>query len=41
VRGARARRQWPGKPVKMIVPFPADGGTDMIGRLAAKHLGGE
>jgi tripartite-type tricarboxylate transporter receptor subunit TctC len=30
---------WPGKPIKMIVPFPAGGGTDFIGRLAAKHLG--
>jgi len=29
---------WPQKPVKMIVPFPAGGGTDFIGRLAAKHL---
>ncbi len=34
-----AAAQWPGKPIKMIVPFPAGGGTDMIGRLAAKHLG--
>jgi len=29
---------WPQKPVRMIVPFPAGGGTDFIGRLAAKHL---
>ena len=29
---------WPQKPIKMIVPFPAGGGTDFIGRLAAKHL---
>ena len=30
---------WPSKPIKMIVPFPAGGGTDFIGRLAARQLG--
>ena len=34
-----AAQNWPSKPIKMIVPFPAGGGTDFIGRLAAKHLG--
>ena len=34
-----AAQAWPGKPIKMIVPFPAGGGTDFIGRLAAKQLG--
>jgi tripartite-type tricarboxylate transporter receptor subunit TctC len=29
---------WPQRPIKMIVPFPAGGGTDFIGRLTAKHL---
>ena len=29
---------WPDKPVKMIVPFAAGGGTDLAARLAAKHL---
>ena len=29
---------WPTKPIKLIVPFPAGGGTDFIGRLAAKQL---
>jgi len=29
---------WPQRPIKMIVPFPAGGGTDFIARLAAKHL---
>ena len=34
-----AAENWPSKPIKMIVPFPAGGGTDFIGRLAAKQLG--
>ena len=33
-----AAQSWPQKPIKMIVPFPAGGGTDFIGRVAAKHL---
>jgi tripartite-type tricarboxylate transporter receptor subunit TctC len=33
-----AAQGWPQKPVKMLVPFPAGGGTDFIARLAAKHL---
>jgi tripartite-type tricarboxylate transporter receptor subunit TctC len=31
-------QSWPQKPIKMIIPFPAGGGTDFIGRVAAKHL---
>ena len=31
-------QSWPQKPIKMIVPFPAGGGTDFIGRLTGKHL---
>jgi tripartite-type tricarboxylate transporter receptor subunit TctC len=34
-----AAQGWPAKPIKLIVPFPAGGGTDFIGRLAAKQLG--
>src|SRR5262252_8627055 len=33
-----AAQSWPQKPIKMIIPYPAGGGTDFIGRLAAKHL---
>jgi tripartite-type tricarboxylate transporter receptor subunit TctC len=33
-----AADSWPQKPIKMIVPFPAGGGTDFIARLAARHL---
>lgn len=29
---------YPNKPIRMIVPFPAGGGTDFVGRLVAKHL---
>src|SRR5262249_33553842 len=35
---AALAQAWPQRPIKMIVPFPAGGGTDFIGRLAAKHL---
>jgi tripartite-type tricarboxylate transporter receptor subunit TctC len=31
-------QDWPNKPIKMIVPFPAGGGTDFIARLVALHL---
>src|SRR5216683_3501330 len=31
-------QSWPQRPIKMIIPFPAGGGTDFIARLAAKHL---
>ena len=29
---------WPQRQIKAIVPFPAGGGTDLMGRLVAKHL---
>src|SRR5260370_31279819 len=35
---AAAAQSWPQKPIKMITPYPAGGGTDFIGRVAAKHL---
>ena len=31
-------QNWPQKPIRMIVPFPAGGGTDFVGRLVAEHL---
>ncbi|MBM3571093.1 MAG: tripartite tricarboxylate transporter substrate binding protein [Alphaproteobacteria bacterium] len=30
---------WPTKPVRLIVPFPAGGSTDVIGRIVAAKLG--
>jgi len=35
---AASAQTWPQRPVRMICPFPAGGGTDFIARLAAKHL---
>jgi tripartite-type tricarboxylate transporter receptor subunit TctC len=35
---ARAQAPWPSQPIKIIVPFPAGGASDQIGRLIAQKI---
>jgi len=37
--GAVAAQEYPGRAVRMIVPYPAGGGTDIISRTVAQKLG--
>lgn len=37
--GAFAQAQYPVKPMRMIIPYPPGGGTDILGRPIAKLLG--
>lgn len=36
--GPSVAQGWPDRPIRMIVPFPAGGGTDFVGRLVANYL---
>jgi len=36
---ASAQATWPDRPVKVIVPFSAGSGTDILARLVSEHLG--
>ena len=37
--GAAVAQSYPARPVRMIVPFPAGGATDIVGRIIAQKLG--
>jgi len=39
VGGSDARAEWPEKPIKIIVPWPAGGGSDVVARQIAGPLG--
>src|SRR5579862_7234029 len=33
-----AAQDWPAKPIRLIVPYPAGGGTDVVARMVADRL---
>src|SRR5436305_12016163 len=36
--GAAAAESWPSRPLTMVVPFAAGGGTDVLGRIVGRRL---
>ena len=37
--GAQAQQNYPTRPIRMIVPFPAGGQTDLVARIVSQRLG--
>ena len=35
---ALAQAQWPERPVRVVVPFPASGATDLIARVVTQRV---
>lgn len=35
---AGAAQQWPGRPIRVVLPVPPGGGTDILGRIVQPHL---
>lgn len=36
--GARGQAAWPDHPVKIVIPYPAGGSTDVLSRILGEHL---